>query len=200
METVLFAAIAFALGSLPLSWWLGRAVLHVDIRDYHEDHNPGAGNVWRAGGWRLGLVAATLDVGKAALAVGLARAAGLSGWALAPVAVAPLLGHAFSPFLGFRGGKSVATTFGAWIGLFGPLGGVLLAVCFAPFYASQRVDAWTDVLGTLLFAALLFAFGAAPAWVAVALADAAVLAWTNRHELREPPSLRWRPQLERRHP
>jgi acyl phosphate:glycerol-3-phosphate acyltransferase len=200
METLLFTALAFVLGSLPLSWWLGRAVLHVDVRDFHEDRNPGAGNVWRAGGWRLGVVAAVLDVGKATLAVGLARWAGVADWALLPVAVAPILGHAFTPFLGLRGGKGVATTFGSWIGLFGPLGGLALAVCFALFYLVQRTDAWTDVLGTLLFATLLFVFGAAHVWVAIALADGVVLAWTNRHELRVLPQLRWRPQLARRHP
>lgn len=191
MRTLLFTVVGLGLGSLPLAWWLGRAVLRVDARDYGADRNPGAGNVWRAGGWRVGLPAAALDVGKATLAVQLAHAAGLTHWQLVPVALAPALGHAFSPLLRFRGGKGVACTFGAWIGLTGPLGGLALAVCFAVFWAVQRVDAWTNVLGTSLFAAGLVVTGAGAALVATAGAHCLLLAWTSRHELRERPRLRW---------
>ena len=184
MEVVLLTLVAFGLGALPLAWWLGRVVLHVDIRAYGPDHNPGAGNAWRAGGWKVGLAAGALDVGKATAGVALARAAGLDGWALLPVAVAPLLGHAFTPVLRGRGGKGVATLFGAWIGLSGVLaGGLVLALCYAVFYVAQRVDAWTNILGVALFVVVLAARGE-PAWLlTVAVADLAVLGWTNRREL-----------------
>lgn len=196
MEVVLLTLVAFGLGALPLAWWLGRAVLHVDIRAYGPDHNPGAGNVWRAGGWKVGLAAGVLDVGKATAGVALARIAGLDGWALLPVAVAPLLGHAFTPVLRGRGGKGVATLFGAWIGLSGVLaGGLVLALCYAVFYVAQRVDAWTNVLGVALFLVVLTARGE-PAWLlTVAAADLAVLGWTNRRELAVRPGPRrpgWR--------
>jgi glycerol-3-phosphate acyltransferase PlsY len=191
MQTLMLTAAGLALGSLPLAWWLGRTALHVDVRDYGGDRNPGAGNVWRAGGWKMGLAAAFLDVGKATPAVLAARAAGLSGWSLVPVALAPAVGHAFSPFLGFRGGKGVACTFGSWIGLAGPLGGLALAVCFAVFYAAQRTDAWTNVLGTGLFALVLIVVGAGGALVATAGANLLLLAWTSRGELREAPRPRW---------
>jgi len=191
MQTLLFTVIGLVLGSLPLAWWLGRAVLHVDPRDFGPDHNPGAGNVWRAGGWRVGLPAGALDVGKATLAVQIAQTAGLSGWRLLPVAIAPVVGHAFSPFLGFRGGKGVACTFGAWIGLAGPLGGLTLAVCFALFYAAQGTDAWTNVLGTGLFALVLVVVGAGGALVATAGAHLLLLASTSRSELRAAPRPRW---------
>lgn len=194
MRTLLLTFVGLGLGSLPLAWWLGRVALHVDVRDYGEDRNPGAGNVWRAGGWRAGLPAAALDVGKATLAVQLAHVAGLAGWQLWPVALAPVVGHAFSPFLHFRGGKGVACTFGAWIGLAGPLGGLGLALCFAVFYTAQRIDAWTTVLGAGLFTAGLSVAGAGAALVAVAGAHLLLLTWTSRRELRE------RPRLRRRHP
>ncbi len=107
--------IGFAAGSLPLSLWLGRLALGVDIRDFGPDRNPGAGNVWRAGGPALGIAAAVLDIAKAAVPIAVARLAlGISGWALVPVALAPIVGHDFSPLLRFRGGKGVAVTFGAW--------------------------------------------------------------------------------------
>jgi glycerol-3-phosphate acyltransferase PlsY len=198
MRTLLFTILGLGLGSLPLGWWLGRAVLRVDARDFGADRNPGAGNVWRAGGWAVGLPAATLDVGKATLAVALAQSAGLSGWRLLPVALAPAVGHAFSPFLRFHGGKGVACTFGAWLGLTGPLGGLVLAICFAVFYAAQRTDAWTNVFGTGLFGIVLMVTSAAAALVAIAGAQVLLLAWTSRRELREPPRLRWAQAAHRR--
>jgi len=191
MDVVLVTVLAFALGSLPLAWWLGRVVLRVDVRDYGADHNPGAGNVWRAGGWAPGLAAGVLDVGKATAGVALARAAGLDGWSLLPVALALLLGHAFTPVLHGHGGKSVSVTFGIWIGLLGLFGGgLVLALCFALFYLVQRTDAWTDIFGLALFGAVLVARGE-PAWLlGIAAADLAVLLWANRKELRVRPQLR----------
>ena len=59
-----------------------------------------------------------LDIAKAALPVGLAyQQWGWDGWPMFLVAMAAPLGHAFSPFLRFRGGKALATMFGVWIGL-----------------------------------------------------------------------------------
>jgi len=187
--------VGFAAGSLPLSLWLGRLALGVDIRDFGPDRNPGAGNVWRAGGPALGIAAAVLDIAKAAAPIAVARfALGISGWALLPVALAPILGHDFSPLLGFRGGKGVAATFGAWLALGGPLAMLGLAVCFGLFYALRFPDAWTDVAGVTLFGLGLVVAGAATVLVAVAVASLGLLTWTNRAELREAP----RPQLRSR--
>ena len=187
--------IGFAAGSLPLSLWLGRLALGVDIRDFGPDRNPGAGNVWRAGGPALGIAAAALDIAKAAVPIAAARLAlGVSGWALVPVALAPIVGHDFSPLLRFRGGKGVAATFGAWLALAGPPAMLGLAVCFGLFYALRFPDAWTDVAGVTLFGLGLVVTGAATVLVAVAVASLALLTWTNRAELREAP----RPQLRSR--
>jgi glycerol-3-phosphate acyltransferase PlsY len=190
MRILVWSALGFTLGALPFSYWLGHAFLGVDVRDYGTDRNPGAGNAWRAGGWRLGLPAGLLDVGKASAAVLLARGAGIDGWGLVPIALAPLLGHALSPFLAFRGGKSVAATFGVWLALLGLLGALSLAVCFGVVYAVQRTDAWTNLIGSCLFFAGLLLYGASAALLTISLANVLILAWTNRRELRVPPH--WR--------
>ena len=82
------------------------------------DCNPGATNVLRAGSLGWFILALMLDISKGALPLGIAaQVIDISGWGLLPIALAPPLGHAFSPFLGFRGGKAIAVTFGVWIGL-----------------------------------------------------------------------------------
>ena len=117
LTQLLWIAFAFLLGSLPFSIWIGRIGLKTDIRDY-GDNNPGATNVMRAGSRGLFLVAMILDIAKGAFPVGLAyQSWGWEGWPMFLVAMAPALGHAFSPFLKMRGGKALATMFGVWIGL-----------------------------------------------------------------------------------
>lgn len=117
MNGLVFAVFGFLCGALPLAVWLGRAALRRDIREV-GDRNPGALNVARAGGLAWGGLAIVLEVSKGALPVGVAaQVVGLSGWQLVLAAIAPVLGHAYSPFLGFRGGKAVAVSLGIWIGL-----------------------------------------------------------------------------------
>ncbi len=187
MTVALFSLLGFALGSLPFSVWLGRMGAKADIRRY-GDGNPGATNAWRAGGWRIGLFALVLDVAKAAVPVALARAiGGLWGWSLLPVALAPLFGHAFSPWLRFRGGKAVAGTFGAWTALTYWEVPTVLGLSFALVRTAQVVDAWTVVLSFPIVALYLVLREAEP-WILATLgANFALLIWTHRRELRLPP-------------
>ncbi len=190
MTVLLFSLLGFALGSLPFSVWLGRIGARDDIRR-HGDGNPGAANAWRAGGWRIGLLALVLDVTKAALPVALARTLGdMWGWALLPVAIAPLLGHAFSPWLGFRGGKAVSSTFGVWSALTYWVVPTVLGLSLALLRTVQVVDAWTVVLSFPVVALFLLLGGTEP-WILATLgANWALLVWTHRRDLRSPP--RWR--------
>ena len=117
LPQLLWAILSFFAGALPLSVWVGRLAAQRDIREV-ADHNPGATNVLRTGGFGWFIVAMSLDISKAAVPVGLAtQIFGWSGWPLLLIALAPPLGHAFSPFLGGKGGKAVAAVFGVWIGL-----------------------------------------------------------------------------------
>lgn len=102
--------------------WIGRWGLGRDITQY-GDHNPGATNVLKAGDRTpkhisFYALALFMDVAKAALPIGLAHYVfGWTDWWMVLIALAPLLGHAYSPFLGWKGGKSAATALGMWIGL-----------------------------------------------------------------------------------
>jgi glycerol-3-phosphate acyltransferase PlsY len=101
----------FLLGSVPFSLWMGRAGGVRDVRR-HGSGNPGAANVWRNAGRLLGIAAGALDAAKGAAAVWLAWWAGLPDHLAIWPGVAAVLGHDFSPWLGWRGGKGGATTAG----------------------------------------------------------------------------------------
>ena len=128
---------AYLAGSIPFGVIIGRA-RGIDIRE-HGSKNIGATNVSRVLGRRLGLLCFVLDVGKGAGPVIAAGALfGLLGkrpvdpdaetvltqaktWLWLAVAGATIFGHMYSPFLGFRGGKGVATSFGAMVGMWNVL-------------------------------------------------------------------------------
>lgn len=184
--------LAFLLGSLPFSVWIGRLALREDIRVY-GDGNPGATNVFRAGGPVWGVLAIVLDFLKAAIPVGLARfAAGLEGWVMAVVALAPLAGHAFSPFLGFRGGKALASTVGTWTGLTLWLAPVVLGLFFGIWHAVLAVDGWAVIASMLCLLPVLLILSD-PMLVAVWAGNIALLAWKHRADLAQRPRLRLRP-------
>ena len=103
--SLFWIGLAFLLGSLPFSVWLGKLATGKDVRQV-GDGNPGATNVFRAGGKLVGLLALILDIAKGAFPVGMAYyVLGFNDAAMFLVATAPVLGHVFSPFLAFRGGR-----------------------------------------------------------------------------------------------
>jgi len=114
---ITFLILAYASGPLSWSVWLGRLFFHADPR-VQRDGNPGAANAFRAGGWRLGVSVLLLDFLKGFLPVFIARwGMQLPESQLVWIALMPTLGHAFSIFLGFRGGRALDTLFGVWTGL-----------------------------------------------------------------------------------
>jgi len=194
--TLFWMAVGFLSGSIPFSVWIGRLLLRADIRRY-GDGNPGAANAWRAGGWPVGLLAGLLDYLKGAIPVGFAYfRLGMDGPALVAVALAPVLGHAFSPFLRFRGGKAVAVTFGIWTGLTVGEVPIILGALLGVFYFTIAVDAWSAMLGMAGLLAHLLLRGHPPVLLAVWAGNTAILAWKHRSDLRQP--IRFRPWLQRR--
>ncbi len=180
---------AFLCGSLPFSVWL-ESSFKMDVRQ-HGDGNPGSVNVFREGGKAVGLLALTLDVTKGALPVGLAyNNLGVRGIPMVLISIAPVLGHAFSPFLGFRGGKAIATSLGVWIGLTiwkASLAGVIAALIGI---ALTPVSGWAVMLGMAGILAALLIWFPDPMFLLVWIGNTILLAWTHRADLCESPRLR----------
>lgn len=188
--------IGFISGSLMWSLWVGRWALGKDIRQY-GDGNPGMTNVMRAGSKGWAAFAFALDILKGAVPVAVAKwLVGIEGWALVPVALAPILGHAFSPLLGFRGGKAVAVTMGVWTALtlweVPTIGGILLGVWFAVI----SVSGWAVLfMGLSVFAYLLLT-NPSPVLLAILAGNTVIVGWKYRDDLRLFPALR--PWIQKR--
>ena len=194
MERIVWPLLAFFSGALPFSVWIGSWFVGEDIRRY-GDRNPGGANVVKAGGAGWGALAILLDFLKGAVPVGAAFfGAGLRGWPMLLTAVAPVAGHAFSPFLGGRGGKALAATVGIWSGLTAGEAPLLLGIFFSLGVLLLTVDGWAVMFGMVGLLAHLWLNHRDPLLLAVWLANTLLLIWTHRAELARRPGLRgwWR--------
>lgn len=126
-QLLLWALIGYGLGSIPFGMVLARAMGLGNLREIGSG-NIGATNVLRTGNRPAAALTLLLDGAKGAVAVLLARAVGAGEDAVQLTALAALLGHCYPLWLGFRGGKGVATFLGIWLALAWPVG---LACCAA---------------------------------------------------------------------
>jgi len=166
---LLLVAGAYLLGAIPFGYLFYRLRHGRDIRN-HGSGNIGATNITRMAGWGLGVLTLLLDAGKGALAAWLgSRLLGDPAWAAA-AGFAAVAGHCYPVFLGFRGGKGVATGAGAFLVLNPPAMGLAAAVFVVAAGLTRRV-AVGSVLSALGFAVTCLARGGArPAalWAAAA--------------------------------
>ncbi len=189
MSEIIWIIIAFIGGSLPFSVWVGRAALGKDIRQF-GDGNPGAANVWRAGGMGWGILAVLLDFLKGAIPVGLANYIfDVDGLALVIIAIAPIAGHAFSPILGFQGGKALAVTFGIWTGLSLWIVPLMLGILSGVSLLLIKPDAWAAMAGVFILFVILLIIGN-PIWIGVGSGMIFILGWKHKEFLNQKPEFR----------
>lgn len=190
MSTLFWVFFAFMCGSMPFSVWLGKRVLGKDIRTY-GDANPGAANVFRAGGRGWGWIAILLDILKGAVPVGLANfGAEITGWPLALIALAPVAGHAFSPFLRFKGGKAIAVSLGIWCGITLYQVPLVLGLILGIFILLLTNNGWSTVLGVASLGIYLLLIAAPPWMLGVWLGNLGIIGWKHRADLKQPTTLR----------
>jgi len=178
---VVLIAIAYLAGSVPFGLLIARLTGNVDLRRVGSG-NIGATNVLRAVG--KGAAALTLigDIGKGAAAVMLARGLGASSRILAAVALAAVLGHLFPIFLGFRGGKGVATTLGVVLAAMPVVGGLLLLVWLLVAVV-WRYSSLAALAAAAALPALAWLVDGRPVMVLFGALSAALIFWRHRENI-----------------
>jgi len=173
---------AYAIGSIPFALILARRWGTRDLRRIGSG-NLGAANVWRAAGATAGVLVALLDIAKGAAGVVLAER--LTGGAAAPAAagVAAVVGHIYPVWLGFRGGKGVATSCGVFAVLT-PLAVLpALAVFFVSVWITKYISAGS-VMASFALTPLAYATGSPTPVIAAAAAVAALIVFRHRSNLK----------------
>ena len=176
--TALSCLIAYVLGSIPNGLWLGKALWHTDLRE-HGSHNIGATNAWRTLGKGPGFLIFLLDFLKGLLSVYIASA--LLGTPLAMVlaAIFAIVGHSASLFMGFKGGKGVATG----LGVLSMLMPQVTLIVFLVWLALVKITGYVS-LGSIVAAAcvpvLAYAFGAPVEYLVFGVAAAILIVVRHR--------------------
>ncbi|QBE69864.1 Acyl-phosphate:glycerol-3-phosphate O-acyltransferase PlsY [Synechococcus sp. WH 8101] len=177
--------LGYLLGSIPSGYLAGRWCKGIDLRTIGSG-STGATNVLRSVGKGPALVVFLVDVTKGAAAVLLARAlsqdATLANWIEVGAGLAALAGHIWPVWLGFKGGKAVATGFGMFLGLAWPVGLACFGVFLAVFSLS-RIVSLASVIAAISLPLLMVAGNNELANVLIALVAMALVLWRHRSNL-----------------
>lgn len=155
--------IAYLLGSIPTSVWIGRLFYNIDVRTKGSG-NAGATNTIRVLGWKAGVPVLLFDVFKGWLAVYLTRflpeellACDCLVYIRIAVAAAAVVGHIYPVYIGFRGGKGVAVLLGVGIALY-PVSVWLVAGIFVSVLLISRIVSISSVIASLSFPFIVIFF------------------------------------------
>ena len=181
LTSLLLLAIGYLMGAIPSGYLAGRWLKGIDLRDCGSG-STGATNVLRNVGKGPALVVFLIDVGKGALAVLLAKSVGLSDWLQVLAGLAALAGHIWPVWLGWKGGKAVATGLGMFLGLAWPVG----LACFGLFMAVIsifRIVSLSSVVAAISLPVLMVLSGGSSAYVMVAFVASLMVLWRHRSNI-----------------
>lgn len=156
MTAALLILGGYLLGAVPFAYLVGRALRRIDIRTVGSG-NAGATNVLRCVGPGPALAVLALDVGKGALPVAAAQVLGASAEIVTATGLAAVLGHLFPVYLGFRGGKGMATAAGV-LAVLAPLPVLAAAGLFLALVLWTRWVSLGSVVAVVAVPVLLVVF------------------------------------------
>jgi glycerol-3-phosphate acyltransferase PlsY len=186
LSVILWTAIGFLLGSIPFSWIIGKVALKKDIRNFC-DGNPGATSVLKLGGWKVGLFALSLDLLKGVIPAYIANSIpSVSDLGIVPVALSPVAGHAFTPFLKFKGGKAIAATYGMWIGLTCFKGPIILGVALSVMRMLVKPYAWALLIAMVFLLFFLVAYYKDINLIFIWIGNFLILVYKHRRDIKQP--------------
>lgn len=182
MIDYLFVLAAYLMGSVSSAIVISRVLSLQDPRKVGSG-NPGATNVLRYSGKKAALITLAGDILKGALPVLAARVYGVEPMILAGVMLAAFLGHLFPVFHGFRGGKGVATAFGALTALNGWIGVALSAIWLLTALIF-RYSSLAGLVGALAAPLLVGCLQGGTFFIASAWVMTVLLVWRHRGNVR----------------
>ncbi len=189
MQLAFVIVVAYLIGAIPSALIVGRLAFSTDVRE-HGSGNLGATNAWRALGWKAGVGVLLLDIGKGALAVWIAAlvhsvAVGgqLQDWFVIVAAMAAVLGHSYSPYVRFAGGKGVATAAGALLVMMPLVWAIQLAVFLTVILVFRMVSLGSLVIAALFPVLVLVFYADRTPFILFAFLAAALVIWRHRSNI-----------------
>jgi glycerol-3-phosphate acyltransferase PlsY len=174
---VLLGVGAYLLGSVPFGIVIGKGLYGIDVREQGSG-NIGTANVFRVLGYKAGVLVLIADIGKGFLPA-FAAARFLPPWVAMVIGALAVIGHMKSPFIGFRGGKGVATSAGVALGLMGPMF-LLVGVAFILLVLATRIVSVASLTATMLFLLEVWLLHEPLVYRIAAVVLSASLFWSHR--------------------
>ena len=178
MDKILLVVVAYLIGSVPFGYLIVRRKIGADIRQTGSG-GTGATNVSRRAGKAAGLLTLLLDAAKGSVAVLIARAVAGDDWVIAAAVIATLVGHMFPVWLGFRGGKGVATGVGIFLVL-APIPLLCAGVIFVAIVALTRYVSLGSIIAAILIPLFVWLLSDLRPLLTAALVGAALIVFAHR--------------------
>jgi glycerol-3-phosphate acyltransferase PlsY len=178
---IILVVCAYLVGSIPTGLLLAKAFGGVDIRSTGSG-NIGATNVYRTMGRKVGILTLVGDCLKGVVPVVAASVLGLSVAWIAVVGLAAFLGHVYTVFLGFKGGKGVATALGVFLAV-SPLAVLAALAVFSLVLYKWRYVSLASVTSAALMPSLVALIDKKPAMVGMSLAIAALVIYKHKENI-----------------
>lgn len=173
---------AYLMGSIPTGLLLAKAFGGVDIREAGSG-NIGATNVYRTMGRKVGLLTLVGDCLKGVVPVVVAYALGFDSLWVAIVGLAAFLGHVYTVFLGFKGGKGVATALGVFLAVSYPSVLIALAV-FVLVLLKWRYVSLASITAAAVMPSLVALIDRSPETVAMSVVIAAMVIYRHKENIK----------------
>jgi glycerol-3-phosphate acyltransferase PlsY len=178
MDKIILVVVAYLLGSIPFGYLIVRGKSGADIRETGSG-GTGATNVSRRAGKAAGVLTLLLDAAKGCVAVLIARAVSGEDWVIAAAAIAALVGHIFPVWLGFRGGKGVATGVGIFLVL-APIALLCAGVVFVAIVVLTRYVSLGSLTAAVLIPVLVWVLSDSQPLLVAAVVGAALIVFAHR--------------------
>lgn len=184
MIIALLLAAAYLIGAFPSSYVVAKLVRGIDLRQ-HGSGNLGATNAFRVLGWRAATPVFILDIFKGWLpAFAFPRIDGSDRWELAlAYGAAAIVGHVFSIYVGFKGGKGVATGAGVFLAL-APLAVLITTIVWIVLVFTTRTVSIGSIAGAATLPIAVWLIGAHTSVFALALALSAFVIYAHRANIK----------------
>ena len=172
---------SYLLGSIPNGLIFGKLIWHKDLRQFGSK-NIGATNAWRVLGRQAGILIFLLDFLKGALSVKLAEIFIGDAWAIICAGILAILGHTFSIFLKFHGGKGVATGLGVIAMMMPKVTAIVFLIWLAIFIVTRYVSV-ASIIAAASTPILAFIFDEPKEFVLFGLAAALFIIFRHRENI-----------------
>ncbi|MEN3327173.1 MAG: acyl phosphate:glycerol-3-phosphate acyltransferase [Acidobacteriota bacterium] len=178
MTRIIIPIVAYLLGSIPFGYLIVRRKSGADIRETGSG-GTGATNVSRRAGKAAGVLTLLLDAAKGCLAVVIAKSVSGDDWVIAVAAIAALVGHIFPVWLGFRGGKGVATGVGIFL-VVAPVALLCAGVVFVAIVLLTRYVSLGSITAAVLIPVLVWVLSDSQPLLTAAIVGAALIVFAHR--------------------